>query len=378
MYDIVRVIGFVQSLFGVLIFLTKRPKHLSFVFLTIWMGLIAVHMGAGLLPFQVVEFFRPGVFPIMFLTGPLFYLYISSLAIEDFKIKPIQLLHLIPFLLVVIHRSTIRGVPISGIPDLTENPDYIYNKIYYSFLMISVFAYWFFGLKLILKHRKNIPLYFSNYNSKNTLTWLIFVLSLFLVLFITSFFTFFMSKVLELEIARYSTLSFNLTIFTFIMVYFGINQNAIYEKPAMRFKKPKPEVQANNSAPKYIGSSLTSAQIESLSKSINNYLKEQKPYLNNQYNLQMMADDLDISKHNLSQVINSGQKKNFYKFINEFRVEEVKEKLMDPSYKHYSILGIALECGFNSKTTFNRIFKEETGYTPTEYLKNKLPQKGFK
>jgi AraC-like DNA-binding protein len=83
----------------------------------------------------------------------------------------------------------------------------------------------------------------------------------------------------------------------------------------------------------------------------------------------MMADDLSISKHRLSQAINSGRKKNFYKFINEFRIEEVKDRLSDSAYAHYSILGIALECGFNSKTSFNRIFKEETGLTPTEFLR---------
>jgi AraC-like DNA-binding protein len=81
----------------------------------------------------------------------------------------------------------------------------------------------------------------------------------------------------------------------------------------------------------------------------------------------MMADDLAISRHKLSHVINSGQKKNFYKFINHFRVEEAKTMLADPSFDHYSVLGIAMECGFNAKTSFNRIFKEETGLTPTEF-----------
>ena len=88
---------------------------------------------------------------------------------------------------------------------------------------------------------------------------------------------------------------------------------------------------------------------------------------NPEYNLQMMADDLQISRHKLSHIINSGQQKNFYKFINQFRVAEVKLMLTDPSYHHYSVLGIAMECGFNAKTSFNRIFKEETGLTPTEY-----------
>ena len=218
------------------------------------MGVIAIYMGAGLLPFQVIEYFKPGIFPIMFLTGPLLYLYVSSLAIENFRLQPIQLLHLIPFLLVVLHRSTVSVVPIGSTPDLIENPNYLYNKIYYTFLLVSVFAYWFFGLKLILKHRRNIPLYFSNYTGKNTLTWLIFVLSLFLILFISSFSVFFISNVLEIGTIPYSTLTFNLTIFTFVMVYFGINQSAIYEQQSGRFERVSSAVDSQGTEPKYAGS----------------------------------------------------------------------------------------------------------------------------
>jgi AraC-like DNA-binding protein len=368
--ETITIIGLVQSLFGFLVFLTKRPKHLSFIFLSIWMAVIAIYLGASLLPFQVVDYFKPGIFPIMFLTGPLLYLYVSSLTIEDFRFKPIQLLHLLPFLLIVLHRATVKVVPISSTPDLVENPDYLFNKIYYSLLIISVFGYWFFGLKLIIKHRKKIPLYFSNYTSKNTLNWLIFVLSLFLLLFITSFFVFFISNVLELGLIQYSTLSVNLTIFTFIMVYFGINQTAIYEMRPEVPKKTTDGTYVLSSEPKYASSALTENELEETAGIILKYLKESKPYLNNEYNLQMMARDTSLSKHTLSQVINRGQKKNFYRIINGFRVEEVKEKLTDPAFEHYSILGIALECGFNSKTSFNRIFKEETGLTPSQYIKN--------
>nr|WP_262921307.1 helix-turn-helix domain-containing protein [Maribellus maritimus] len=82
-----------------------------------------------------------------------------------------------------------------------------------------------------------------------------------------------------------------------------------------------------------------------------------------------MVEDLNISRHKLSQVINRSQNKNFYKLMNEYRIREVKEKLENKEYKNLTVLGIAFECGFNSKTTFNRIFKEETGMTPTNYIK---------
>jgi AraC-like DNA-binding protein len=119
--------------------------------------------------------------------------------------------------------------------------------------------------------------------------------------------------------------------------------------------------------PKSVGAALPVEQIEELSVLVTNYLVDKKPYRNPDYNLQMMADDLTISRHKLSHAINTGQKKNFYKFINEFRVKDAKRMLADPSFDHYSVLGIAMECGFNAKTSFNRIFKEVTGFTPTEF-----------
>jgi len=365
--DIVIIIGFVQSLFGVLIFLTKRPKHPSFAFLAIWMAVIAIYMGAALLPFEVVEYFKPGIFPIMFFSGPLLYFYVGSLAVENFKLRPRHLLHLIPFLFVAVHRSTIHGVPISSTPDLIENPNYLYNKIYYSLLLVSVFAYWLFGLKLIIRHRKKIPLYFSNYTNRNTLTWLICVQSLFLILFIASFLSFFITNVLGWGIIKYSMLTVNLTAFTFIMVYFGINQSAIYDREQTGFDVQEQKKYLEIFEPKHAGSTLQDEQAEELSSIVINYLKDEKPYRNPEYNLQMLADDLGITRHKLSHIINSSQKKNFFKFINEFRVSDVKEMLADTHYDHFSILGIALECGFNSKTSFNRIFKEETGFTPSEF-----------
>jgi len=130
--------------------------------------------------------------------------------------------------------------------------------------------------------------------------------------------------------------------------------------------KDEPENQENHEA-RYSRSSLNKKQIEELTNTVFQYLKNKKPYLNPDYSLQMMAEDLNISRHKLSEAINNGQKKNFYKLINEFRVEEVKEMLVNSAFSHYTVLGIGLECGFNSKTSFNRIFKEETGLTPTEY-----------
>jgi AraC-like DNA-binding protein len=153
------------------------------------------------------------------------------------------------------------------------------------------------------------------------------------------------------------------------MIFFGINQSVIYKT---RATLPNETVHSNDleyKESKNMRPSITEQQMDELTKIVFHYLYTQKPYLNPDYSLQMMAENLNIPRHKLSHVINIGQRKNFYKLINEFRVAEVKEMLVNPAYNHFSVLGIGLESGFNSKTSFNRIFKEETGLTPTEYRK---------
>ncbi|MFW5771430.1 MAG: helix-turn-helix domain-containing protein, partial [Spirochaetota bacterium] len=78
---------------------------------------------------------------------------------------------------------------------------------------------------------------------------------------------------------------------------------------------------------------------------------------------------LEIPAHHLSIVVNRHLDKNFYGFINEYRIKNAKAMLADQAYSSYTVLNIALDSGFNSKSAFNNIFKQSTGLTPTEYRK---------
>jgi YesN/AraC family two-component response regulator len=82
-----------------------------------------------------------------------------------------------------------------------------------------------------------------------------------------------------------------------------------------------------------------------------------------------LAEALNVNRNNLSQVINTYEQKNFYDYINQKRVEEFKRVASLPENQKYTLLGLANDCGFNSKTSFNRNFKNATGLSPTEYLK---------
>jgi AraC-like DNA-binding protein len=96
-----------------------------------------------------------------------------------------------------------------------------------------------------------------------------------------------------------------------------------------------------------------------------------KPYLNPKLTIHDLAHDIEVQPHQLSKIINKEFHSNFFEFVNSYRVEEFKKKVCSEEFKNLTILGIALECGFNSKSSFNRIFKESTGITPGDYLRHR-------
>jgi len=96
-------------------------------------------------------------------------------------------------------------------------------------------------------------------------------------------------------------------------------------------------------------------------------VKENRYYQDPELSLGSLAEKLELTTHELSRIINTVLKKSFNDFINEYRVAEVKRKMQDVAYDHMNLLGIAYESGFNSKTTFNRAFKQATGKNPVDY-----------
>jgi len=96
-------------------------------------------------------------------------------------------------------------------------------------------------------------------------------------------------------------------------------------------------------------------------------IESNKLYRNPELSLSDLSKFADISERVISDAINQELGKNFYQFINEYRVEEIKEQLKDPKNDHLKILSLAFDAGFNSKASFNRVFKSYTGQTPKEY-----------
>jgi AraC-like DNA-binding protein len=118
---------------------------------------------------------------------------------------------------------------------------------------------------------------------------------------------------------------------------------------------------------RYENSTLSQDKASIYLQKLVNSMQQDKLYLHPDLSLQMLAEQLNIPPHYLSQVINEQLGQNFFDFINSHRIEEVKRRLLDSQYQHLTILAIAFDSGFNSKSAFNVAFKNHTGLTPTQY-----------
>lgn len=115
-----------------------------------------------------------------------------------------------------------------------------------------------------------------------------------------------------------------------------------------------------------------SEKIEQQLNAIKIFMEKEKPYLNPHFSIKDIADGTGYTVHEISMALNDGIKQNFFDFVNRYRVEAIKIKLIGEEANYLTLHSLAEECGFNSKTSFYRIFKKVTGYTPMEYRKKYL------
>ena len=146
-----------------------------------------------------------------------------------------------------------------------------------------------------------------------------------------------------------------------ITIYF-ISAKIIYQPDLLSLKE------------KYAKSSLSKQDIEKYGRKIKQYFENQRAFVNPEFNLNLLSRDLDLEKHKLSQILGDYFDTSFYDLLNQYRIEEVCKQLLSSRQENYSILGIAFDCGYQSKSSFNTAFKKIKGITPSEFIKqNKNP-----
>jgi AraC-like DNA-binding protein len=136
----------------------------------------------------------------------------------------------------------------------------------------------------------------------------------------------------------------------------------------LKLRRPEPET-INDEPParKYEKSTLTPERSAKYLDKLVNFMEKEKPYTDGDLTIQKLAERLAIPANHLSQTINERLGQTFSDFVNSYRVEAAKRKLLDPASRHLSVLGIAEEVGFNSKSSFNSVFKKHTNMTPSEF-----------
>ena len=331
----------------------------------------------------LVEFSEASVF----MHGPVFLFYTLSLATSNFKLGFRQILHLIPF-------AVSLGILISGII-FTNGVSNTTRQVLTIVKMISLFAYTSIVIIQLQKHRDRIERIFSNTESKY-LGWLKFLAWGIIIVWIISSVGLLLYNFSGFKIPQYGGLAGNLALcgLIFLIGYFGVRQEAIFNFAKKNDVAIMPEEIAMIIAPRIIDNSLipeTIAPEENASepvlndkyknsglskqKSLDLYealgtlMKDRKPYQDTELTLFTLAKQLRIHPNHLSQIINQHRNQNFFDYINEYRVNDVKEALFSRKYDNHSLLGIAHEFGFNSKASFNRAFKKFTGMTPSEFRK---------
>lgn len=214
----------------------------------------------------------------------------------------------------------------------------------------------------IRKHQKHIQL-FSSDTIEIDLGWLEKII---IILFITALLFASYSFINDMP-APNAYINFIELLVIFFIAYYSSKQKEIYPVD----EKQRTELIAFNEEPlpdpkrKIVADD----ELNNLKGQLTQLMVEQKPYLDSELNLVKLADMLSMSSHQLSYLINTGFNENFFQYINTYRVEKAKELLVSTEKNNLSILGIAFESGFNSKTSFNTTFKKITNKTPSEFKK---------
>jgi AraC-like DNA-binding protein len=374
LYPVLIVVNVVAALHGMVLaaFIAFTPgdnrragRYLALILLTLSLSILgSAYFYTGLFqrfPFLTVLFQSLPLF-----MGPFFWFYLLALTDPSgFHSSPPSRLHFLPgginflvlcaIFLVPAWRSAFLG----GFVDRDSWMDPFFSLLY----LCPVAVYLGLSWRVLIRHGRRIRDSFSNIERIN-LSWLRYLLVSFLCFFILLV----LLHVLPLPFTAIGEIPisflyfFFTAIFIFVLGYRGLRQPGLFS--------PENGEPAAEKSKKYEKTGLDDGDSELLERRLLALIAGKKPYLDPELTLVQLARSLGASPHHLSQVLNERLGRNFYQFINGYRLEEAKVRLSASGPNPDKLLKIAFDCGFNSLSTFNRVFKEMTGFTPSQFRRD--------
>jgi len=276
----------------------------------------------------------------------LLYMYVQSIVKNETYPRRKIFFHLLPTIILTI-TFFVLGL------DILFNNNYswigIYKNIYDVVFICINFIYYPFILFLLVFNKDKLY---------NTLQWLIVPISIWIIALVVLFSIKYCNAAISVNYFLYLIL-LGFTIFLIRVLrnkYLALNSNEIL------LKSQKSEL------PKYEKSSLKDEDTNKILYLLQTYMNEKKPYTDSDFSLTTLSTQLNISKHHITEVLNTSLRKNFFLFVNEYRTQEAKNRMS--KNRNEQLQTIAHFSGFNSKTTFIKYFKQIEGITPSEFRKN--------
>jgi len=349
------------TLFSLFVFTTRQRIRKSLQILSIFLLSNALFIISylirkysaeiGINPNPLASF----MFSSGFLFGPTLYWYSVTMARKVQPKRKIIIIHLIPFFLflffVVMHgiitKSRVTPFPLS---------QYILSAMH-----IQILCYMVVSIKEISSYQHKIKNAYSSLEKMN-LNWLKLNVIAFLCMWIVDIANFLFDKIEILPdevsvLMAFLSLLINF-LFANLIIYKGLTTPELFIEPQESLAKNK-----------YSRSLLSPEQSSLIGEKLKEFMEKEKPFLEPEITLKELASRLEIHPRYASQVINERFNKNFFEFINYYRIEEAKTRLVSEIGLEKTVLEILYECGFNSKSVFNTFFKKSTGLTPSQYRK---------
>jgi AraC-like DNA-binding protein len=323
--------------------------------------------------------------PVLFLFGPLLFLYAATASDRDRRLRWSDLLHALPFV-----ATTIASIPIY----LLSGSDKValFSAIQQGQLpplvlvtdplkLLSGIVYSVATLQLLRRHRRVIAENYSSLERRNLnwLQWLVFSGAAIWALAVG--FSLFEGSGGSTPINPDLLIALSLTVLIYGIGYMGSRQPEIFRFATAEYEIPSGAVQdedisddsvsdANDvpdASPRVSRSALTPRMAKQLTEKLLAAMENERPYRNENLTLADLATQLGTSPHRLSEVLNGSLNATFYDFVNGYRVREVQARLISDEGAQRTYLALALDAGFASKSTFNAVFKKHTGMTPSEF-----------